>query len=123
MRIRFSLLRFGRKPRTDPELPVPNPDYIHPLPSPNNGAQLDLPDRQTVLSQWQRLGLLDPKSHDYIELLRTLVDVESNRKVALKFTNNDAGIVIDIIGEVSTCDLISASTAPCTYMLPLDVRL
>jgi len=122
MRIRFSFLRFGRKSRADPGLPVPNPDYICPLPPPNNGTQPDRPDRQTVLSQWRRLGSLDPNSHDYIELLRTLIDVESNRKVALKFTNNDAGIVINTIGEVSTYDL-NAPTAPCAYMPPLDIRL
>lgn len=104
MRIRFSLLHFGRKTRIDPRVPVPSPDYIPSLSSPDKRTQSDPPSRQAVLSQWQRLGSLDPKSRDYINLLGTLVDVKGNRSVALKFTNNDARIVINIIGEVSSYD-------------------
>ena len=73
---------------------------------------LDPLDLQTVLSQWQRLGSLDPKSHDHDELLRTLVDAEGNKEVAMKFTGNDARIVINIIDEVSFCDIVDrASTS------------
>jgi len=98
---RFSLLHFGWKSRAR-------------LPPPNKGPQLDPPDRQTILSQWQRLGSLDPKSRDYIELLRTLVDVEANRSVASKFTDDDAGIVINIMGDVSPCGTIDW-TSSTTY--------
>jgi len=100
MHIRFSLLHFGWRSRADPD----------PLPPPNNGPELDPPDRQAVLSEWQRLSSLDPKSRDYVELLRTLIDVEDNRSVALKFTENDAGIVINVIGDVSSCAIIDRSS-------------
>ena len=97
---RFSLLHFGWKSRAR-------------LPPPNKDPQLDPPDRHTILSQWQHLGSLDPKSRDYVELLRTLVDVEGNRSVALQFTDDDAGIVINVIAKVSPCgiaDYISSTT-------------
>ncbi|KAF9781213.1 kinase-like domain-containing protein [Thelephora terrestris] len=98
--IRFRLPRFVRPTRPDPVLPVPNQDNIRPLPSSSGlDVQPDFPDRQTILSQWQQLGTLDPKSHGYVELLRTLVDVESNRNIALGFTDYDARVVINIIGE------------------------
>lgn len=101
MPIRFPFLNFGRKPRADPGRPVQSPDFLRPSPSPNNGVQLGPPDRRTVFSQWQHLGSLDSKPREYVELLWTLVDAESNRNVALKFTGNDAKIVINILGEVS----------------------
>jgi len=66
----------------------------------------DPPDLQTVILQWQHLGSLDPNSCDYNELLSTLVDIEGNGTVATKFTDDGAGIVINIIGEVSFCDII-----------------
>ena len=74
--------------------------------SPRRDVQPNLPDPQDVLLQWQRLGSLDTKPHDYDELLKTLVNVAGNRKVAMKFAADEAGIVIDIIGEVSFCDII-----------------
>ena len=113
MPIRYFLLNFGRRLRADPRPRVLNPG--HTRPPPNNGAQPDPPDQQTVLSQWQHLGLLDPTSRDYVELLGTLVDVEGNRKLALNFTDNDAGIVINIIGDVrSHATLDHASTTTYT---------
>lgn len=101
MRIRFSLLRFGRPPRADPVLPVPSPVDIRPLPSPNTDTGPDYPDRATALSQWQRLGTLDQKSYSYIDLLKSLVDVEGNRNLALELTNGDADVVINNIDWVS----------------------
>jgi hypothetical protein len=107
------LLNFGRRLRADPGSRVPNPGHIRP--TPNNSAQPDLPDQQTVLSQWQHLGSLDPTSRDYVELLGSLVDVEGNRKAALKFTDSDAGVVINIIGDVrSRAILDRASTTTYT---------
>lgn len=102
------------QPSADPGLAVPRPDHIHFQPSLGRDGRPD-PDPQTVLSQWRSLGALDPKSNGYDELLRTLVDVEGNRKVAMKFTDNDVGIVINTIGEVSFCDIFSrVSTTPHT---------
>ena len=102
MHIRLSLPRFVRPSRPDPALPVPNHD-IHPLPSSNHpDPQLVRPDRQTILAHWQRLGTLIPRSHDYSELLRRLVDIEANRSLALEFIDNDASIVINAIGEVGS---------------------
>ena len=98
MPIRYFLLNFGRRLRADPRPRVPNPG--HTRPPPNNGALPDPPDQRTLLSQWQHLGSLDPTSRDYVELLGRLVDVEGNRKAALKFTDSDAGVVINIIGDV-----------------------
>lgn len=122
MRIRFSLLHFGRRPPVTPV--VPSTNHIHPLPPPDNSVQLGPPDRRSVLSQWQYLGSLDPNSRDYVELLRTLVDIESNRNVALKFTNDDAGVVINAIAEVSSCDIIGCNShAAYVWVLPLNVRL
>ena len=89
----FPFLRFGRNSH-----------------SPRRDVQLNLPDPQDVLLQWQHLGSLDKKSHDYDELLRTLVNVAGNRKVAMKFTADEAEIVIDIIGEVSFCDIIDCTS-------------
>ena len=106
MPFRLSLPHFGRRSCIDPGHLCPGPDHVRPLTSPNNGAQLNPPDRWTILSQWQRLGSLDPRSRDYDELLRTLIDVANNRNVALKFTDNDARIVINIVSEVSPCDMI-----------------
>ena len=113
MRIRFSLLHFKRRPRLDPA--VPRTDHIDPLPPPNNATQVGPPDRQTILAQWRYLGSLDLKSQGYIELLKTLVDVEDNRNVALKFIDDDAGIVINIIGKVSSCATIDC-TSPTAHM-------
>ena len=105
---------FRSRFRPDPVLAVPSPDRVHFQPPPED-ARPDPPDPRIVLSQWQHLGSLDPESHDYDELLRTLVDMEGNRKAAMKFTDNDAGIVINIIGEVSFCDMIDhASTTSYT---------
>ena len=120
MRIQFSLRRFLRSSRPDPVLPVPNPVDIRPLPSPNTGARLDYPDRLTVLSQWWQLGTLDPRSHNYVELLERLVDVERNRKLALEFTDGDAGAVINIIDEVSSCHRLCCCTPDPSV---LDIRL
>ena len=100
MRIRFSLLRFVRFSRTDPSVQSPG-DVPPPLP-PKIDAQPDCPDYRSVLLQWQRLGSLDPKSPHYVELLERLVDVEGNRSLALEFTGDDAGIIINIIGGVSS---------------------
>ena len=113
MPFRLSLPHFGRRSCVDPGHLCPGPDHVRSLTSPNNGAQLDPPDRWTVLLQWQRLGSLDPRSRHYVELLRTLVDVANNRNVALKFIDNDARIVINIISEVSSRDMIhyASSTA------------
>ena len=86
-RIRFPLLHFGRQPRA------------------NTDAQLDHPDHQALLSQWQRLGSLDRKSRSYVELLRNLVDVEVNRTLTLEFAGDNADVVINIIGDVSHCNL------------------
>ena len=36
-------------------------------------------------------------------LLGRLVDVEGNRSLTLEFTGDDAGIIINIIGGVSSC--------------------
>ena len=104
---RFSLLHFGWKFRADPRLPPPN-----------KGQQLDPPDRRTILSQWQRLGSLDPKSRDYIELLRTLVDVEGNRSVALEFTEDDARIVINVISDVSPCGITDCTSSAAYIWVP-----
>ena len=65
----------------------------------------DPPDPQTVLLQWERLGSLDRRSRDYYELLGTLVDVEGNGAVAMEFTGGNAEIVMNIIDEVSFCDV------------------
>jgi len=97
MRIKFPLLRFGQPSRADPVLPVPSPVDIRPLPSPNADTPLEYPDRLTALLQWRRLGTLDPKSHNYVELLKRLVDVEGNRNHALELTDSDAGAVINVI--------------------------
>ena len=103
MHIRLPLRRFMRPSRPDPSLPVPNPDDIRPIPSPNHpDTQLVRPDRQTILAQWQQLGALVPRSHDYAQLLRRLVDVEANRNLALELIDDDASIVINAIGEVSS---------------------
>ncbi|KAF9642223.1 hypothetical protein BDM02DRAFT_2477188 [Thelephora ganbajun] len=76
-------------------------------PSPVVAAtQLGPPSYDMVLSQWQRLGSLDPRSRDYTELFRTLVDVESNREVALGFIHGDAEIVINHLGKVSSSGII-----------------
>lgn len=109
MHIRLSFLHFGSKSRADLIPSVPRPDHTRPRPPPKKSARRDPPDHQTVLSQWRRLGSLDPKSHDHDELLRTLVDAEDYRKVALKFIDNDAAIVINIIGKVSTRDTIGCA--------------
>lgn len=101
MRLRFSLLRFGRPYRCDP-VPVPNTADTRPLPSPNTDPQLEYPDRQTALSQWQLLKTLDPKSHNYVELLKRLVEVEGNRNLALELTDGDAGAVINTIDGVGS---------------------
>jgi hypothetical protein len=75
----------------------------------------DPPDPKAVLSQWQRLGSLKPGSRGYNELLRTLIGVEGNGNVAMGFTDDNAGILINIIGEVSFCDIVScASTTSYT---------
>jgi len=89
------------QPSADPGIAVSRPDHVSFQSPPKKDGRPDPPDPQTVLSQWRSLGSLDPKSTDYDELLRTLVDVEGNRKVAMKFTDNDVGIVINTIGEVS----------------------
>ena len=122
MRISFSLLHFGWKSRTDRGLPkAPRPDHVHPLSPPDNGPRLNPPDRQTVLTQWRRLGSLDPKSRNHIELLKTLVDIEGHRNVALKFTDDDAGIVINAIGDVSPCCTI-VGTSPTAYRPSADIQ-
>lgn len=101
MRFHLPFLRFGRSPRPDPVLlPVPNPVDIRPLPLPDADPLLEYPDPPTAFSQWQRLGTLDPKSNNYVELLKRLVDVEGNRNLALEFIDGDAGAVINIIDEV-----------------------
>jgi len=105
-----SLLHFGRKSRADSGLAVASSGRNRPRSSPRTDAQLNPPDPKTVLSQWQRLRSLDPKSHDYDELLRTLVDEGGNRRAAMGFAADDAGIVIDIIGEVSFCDMIDCAS-------------
>jgi len=95
------------QPSADPGLAVQRPDHIRFQSPPKKDGRPDPPDPRGVLSQWRRLGSLDRESNDYDELLRTLVDVEGNRKVAMKFTDNDVGIVINTIGEVSFCDIFS----------------
>ena len=55
-----------------------------------------------VLSQWRRLGTLDPRSNNYVELLKRLVDLEGNRKLALDLTDDDAGAVINVIDGVGS---------------------
>jgi len=104
--------------RVDPEPGTPNPGHV----------RFQLPpdhiDLQTVLSQWRRLGLLDPRSNDYDELLRTLVGTRSNRKLVARFGDSDAGIVINIIGEVSSRDTFDrAPSTSYTSVLPLNTRL
>jgi hypothetical protein len=39
-----------------------------------------------------------------LRALKTHVEVEGNRSVAMKFTDGDAGTIINIIGEVSFRD-------------------
>ena len=107
-------LRPRNRSRADPGPVAPILDHVRFQPSPKKDGRPDPPDPQTVLSQWQRLTLLDSRSHDYDELLRTLVEVEGNRKAAMKFTDNNAGIVINIIGEVSFCD-ITACVSTTSY--------
>lgn len=99
MRFPFSLPRFWHQFRAEQVLPAPDPDDTRPPPPQQSDAQLGRPDRQTILSQWSHLRTLDPKSHDYIELLKRLVDVEANRHLALGLTGKDAGIVIDTIDK------------------------
>lgn len=70
-------------------------------PLPKKDVQLDPLDPQTVLSRWRYLGSLNPTSHDYDELLRTLVDAGGNKNVTMKFTDDDAGIVVNVISKVS----------------------
>ena len=84
------------------ELLAPTPDDILPLPLPSSNMPINHPEPQAILLQWQRLGMLDPKSHDYVELLKGLVDEEANRHLALGFTGKDAGIVINTIDKVSS---------------------
>jgi hypothetical protein len=107
------------QPPANPEPAVPSPGNVR-FKSSSKDARPDPPDPKAVLSQWQRLGSLKLGSRGYNELLKTLVDVEGNRNVAMKFTDNDAGTVINIIGEVSFCDIVDcASITPYTCVLPL----
>ena len=99
MPIQFSLPGFLRPSRPNPAAPVRNQVDVRPLPSPKTGLRLGPPDRLTILSQWRRLGTLDQKSHDYLELLKRLIDIKENRTLALEFTDDDAGIVINIIDK------------------------
>lgn len=86
-------------------------------------VQLDPLDLR-VLSDWQRLGSLNVGSPGYGELLRELVDVESNRKAVMEFTGDNAKIVINVIDEVSPRDtIVRASTTPYPPVLPLNTRL
>ena len=120
MSTRFSLPRFVRPSRPDPVLPGQSQDNVRPLPSSSDpDAQLDHPDQQTVLSERQRVGTPDTMSHDYVELLRGLVDVEANRNLALEFTGNDAGIVINTIAKVS---FLIGSTSTHSYLYALPPR-
>ena len=109
--------------RVDSELGVPSPGHVRFQLPPKDGRP-DRLDPQTVLSQWRRLGLLDPRSNDYDELLKTLFDIESNRKLPTKFKDSDAGIVINIIDEVSLRDTFyRALSTSYTSVLPLNTRL
>ena len=101
MPIKFPSLGFGGKPRSGPGLAVTSQGHTRFRTSPDKGIGLNPPDHQLVLSRWRRLGSLSPKSHDYQELLGTLVDTEGDGKVALELAGNDAQIVINIIDEVS----------------------
>ena len=104
MPIRFSFLRFRRESDANPGRTLQSPDHIHfQLPS-KRDIRLPPLDPQAVLPQWHHLRSLDPDSRDYNELLGTLVGVEGNRRVAMKFTDKNAGVVINIIDEVSPCD-------------------
>ena len=100
---RFSFLRLGRQSRLNPPPPVSSPGDTHPFHSHEIDAQPDHPDHRMILSQWQRLDSLGPKSPHFVELLGRLVDVESNRSLALGFTGDNAGIIINILGRVSPC--------------------
>ena len=102
-RVRFSALRLGRQSHVNPPLAVIIPEDAPPFRSHEIDAQPDHPDHGTVLSQWQYLGSLDSKSPQFVELLERLVDAEDNRSLALDFTGDDAGMIIDIIGGVSSC--------------------
>ena len=106
MPLRFSFLRFGRKPRVDPAPAAQSTNHIRFQLPPRRDVPLDPLDPQAVPPQWHRLRSLDPDSHDYNELLEKLVGVEGNRKVAMKFTGKDAEVVINIVGEVSVCGII-----------------
>lgn len=118
MSTRFSLPFFVRPSRPDPVLPAQSQDNNRPLRSSSDPyAQLDHPDQQTFLSERQRDGTPGTVSHDYVELLRGLVDVEANRNLALEFTGDDAGIVINTIAKVSFL-IDSTSTHSYPYALP-----
>lgn len=101
MPIKFPSLGLGSRSHLNPGLAVPSQDHTRFQSSPDKGIEFNPPDPRLVLSQWHRLGSLSPKSHDYEELLRTLIDVEGDGKAVLKFTGDDAQIVLNIIGEVS----------------------
>ena len=114
MPLRFSFLRFGRKPRVAPvpTVTVQSPNHIHFQLPPKRDVPPDPLDPEAVPQQWHRLRSLDPNSHDYNELLGMLVGVEGNRKVAMKFTGENAEMVIDIVGEVSFCGIIVRPFTP-----------
>ena len=105
-----SKFTMARSLRADPGPAASGPDRVRFPPSPKRDARLDLPDPQDVLSQWRLLEPQDPKIDGYDELLGTLVDVEDNRKATMKLTDNDAGTVINIIGEVSFCDILNRTS-------------
>jgi len=114
------LFRLRNRSRADPGPVVPIPDHIRF----QQDGRPDPLDPRTIPPQWRRLASLDPRSHDYDELLRTLVEVEGNRKAAMKATDKDAGIVINIIGEVSFCDTAACvSTTSYAQILLLNTRL
>ena len=122
MRIKLSLIHFTRLSRTDPALPFPSPVDIRPLPPPSTDKRGRYPDQLAVLSQWQRLSTLDPKSHTYSRLLKRLVDVQGNRSLALEFIDEDACAVVNIIDEVGSFNLLYLYRST-PYLSVVNIRL